>query len=199
MAKIRHAEASVRDKMDIDLFASAQLGNALTPLPAIVSTTGTVGDISASSFAWWQSVGITSGSFQARGLSDLRSAWNQVLLKNPQGPVDFIISDRTSYEAYEAVGIGAIRKSNERMLDLSFDNFEYKGATWTFDTNCPSGNIFGLHSKSLELVQAANRIFKLSEWVKPIDQDLHGAQIFWAGELTTNNRRKHFNLTSVTA
>jgi hypothetical protein len=53
--------------------------------------------------------------------------------------------------------------------------------------------------QALELVQHQDRLFTLSKWVKPINQDLEGAQVFWAGELTSNNRRKHFQLTSVTA
>jgi hypothetical protein len=42
-------------------------------------------------------------------------------------------------------------------------------------------------------------VFSLSEWVKPSNQDLMVAQLFWAGELTTKNRRKLGKLTSVTA
>ena len=56
-----------------------------------------------------------------------------------------------------------------------------------------------LNSGSLELVQHKNRLFSISEFGKPTNQDLRVAQVFWAGELTTNNRRKHGLLTGVTA
>lgn len=198
-AKIKHAEASVKDKMDKDLFLSSQIGNSLTPLPAIISSSGTVGDISASSYAWWASVNVASGSFAARGLADMRSAWNQVVLNNPVGPVDAILSDRSSFEYYEATIVPSLRLSDTAMADLGFENFRYKGATWMFDLNSTAGTIYGINTKCMELVTHQDRRFVMSEWVKPSDQDLKVAQVFWMGELTTNNRRKMFYLSGVTA
>lgn len=200
MAQIQHAELSIKDLMDQKLFASSQVGPNLTPLPAIVSNTGTVGDINGGTNSWWQSVLTTSGSFAARGLSDLRNAWNTVNVKNPQGPVDLILSDQNSYQFYEATLVPAVRFNDSLMSgDLGFESLKYKTATWTFDLNATSGTIYGLNSSALELVQHSEAQFKLSEWVKPADQDLKTAQVLWMGELTTNNRRKHFALSSVTA
>lgn len=199
MALMQHAELSLKDKLDVDLFAASQVGSKITPLPAIISASGTVGDISASTSSWWQATVIASGSFAARGLSDLRSAFNQTTLRNPVGPIDGIISDRTSFEAYEATIVPALRLTDTKMGDLGFENFKYKNATWMFDVNATSGAIYGINTKTLELVQHSNRMFTLSEWVKPAGQDLKVAQLFWAGELTTNNRRKNFSLTGVTA
>jgi hypothetical protein len=85
------------------------------------------------------------------------------------------------------------------MGDLGFSNLKYKEAVWTWDPNCNSGYVYLLNSKALELVQHQNRLFTMSEWVKPANQDLKVAQVFWAGELTTNNRRKLAVLTGVTA
>jgi hypothetical protein len=85
------------------------------------------------------------------------------------------------------------------MGDLGFNNLKYKDAVWTWDPNGTAGYIYLLNSKALELVQHEKRLFTMSEWVKPADQDLKVAQIFWAGELTTNNRRKLAVLQGVTA
>jgi hypothetical protein len=198
-AQIQTAELSLKDKLNNDLWASAQVGSKVTPLPAIVAATGSVGDISASTQSWWQSTSQTSGSFAARGLSDMRSVWNQINVRNPVGPADMIISDRTSYEAYEATIVPQLRLSDTKLGDLGFENFKYKTATWTFDPVAVSGNIYMLNSRVLELVQHARTQFTLTEWVKPANQDLKVAQILWMGELTTNNRRKMGVLTSVTA
>lgn len=198
-AQINSAELSIKDKLDIDLFAASQLGTKITPLPAITASSGTIGDINGGTQSWWQSTIVASGSFAARGLSDLRSAWNQVTVRNPVGSPDFLISDRASYEAYEATIVPALRLTDTGMGDLGFENFRYKNATWTFDPNAVSGRIDLIHSPSLELVQHADTMFTLSEWVKPANQDLKVAQIYWMGELTTNNRRKLAALTGVTA
>lgn len=198
-AQIDNALASLKEQIDIKLFASAQTGPNITPLPAIISSSGTVGDISGTTNAWWQSTSTTSGSFAARGLSDLRTAWDTVSVKMPAGGPDLILSDQTSYEAYEATLTPTVRYSDVSMGDLGFSNLKYKEAVWTWDPNASSGNIYLLNSKALELVQHEKRLFTMSEWVKPANQDLKVAQVFWAGELTTNNRRKLAVLTSVTA
>lgn len=199
-AQIDNALASLKETIDIKLMTgSSQIGNNITPLGAAINNTGTYGDINGGTNTWWQSTVTTSGSFAARGLSDLRTAWDAVSVRMPAGGPDLILSDQTSYEAYEATLTPTVRYTDVSMGDLGFSNLKYKEAVWTWDPNTASGLIFGLNSKALELVQHSDRLFTLSKWVKPLNQDLEGAQVFWAGELTSNNRRKHFQLTSVTA
>jgi hypothetical protein len=203
-AKTQSALLALKDGINQKLWVSgltnqASVGISITPLATLVNNTGTVGDINGGTNTWWQSVVQASGSFAARGLADLRSVWNQINVNNPQGPADLLLSDRPSYEAYESVLVPAVRIQDTKMGDLGFSNLKYKEAVWTFDVNAIAGDIFLLNSMSLELVQHKNRLFSMSEWVKPSDQDLKTAQVFWAGELTTNNRRKHGLLTGVTA
>ena len=198
-AQIDNALASLKEQIDIKCFAASQVGSNITPLPAIVTNSGTVGDISGTTNTWWQSTSTASGSFAARGLSDLRSAWDTVSVKMPAGGPDLILSDQSSYESYEATLVPTVRYTDVNMGDLGFSNLKYKDAVWTWDPNASSGNIWLLNSKALELVQHEKRLFTMSEWVKPANQDLKVAQVFWAGELTTNNRRKLAVLTGVTA
>jgi hypothetical protein len=198
-AQIDNALASLKELIDIRMFSAAQVGSNITPLPVIVAATGTCGDINGTTNSWWQSTATASGSFAARGLSDLRTAWDNVSVRMPAGGPDLILSDQTAYEAYEATLTPTVRYSDVTMGDLGFSNLKYKDAVWTWDPNCTSGAIYLLNSKALELVQHEKRLFTMSEWVKPAAQDLKVAQVFWAGELTTNNRRKMAVLTGVTA
>ena len=198
-AQIDNALASLKETIDIKSFASSQTGANITPLTDIVKASGTVGDINGTTNSWWQSTATASGSFAARGLSDLRTAWDTVSVKMPAGGPGLILSDSTAYEAYEATLTPTVRYSDVSMGDLGFSNLKYKEAVWTWDPNCNSGYVYLLNSKALELVQHQNRLFTMSEWVKPANQDLKVAQVFWAGELTTNNRRKLAVLTGVTA
>lgn len=198
-AMVDNALASLKETIDQKCFAAAQVGSNITPLTDIVKASGTVGDISGTTNAWWQSTVQASGSFATRGLSDLRTVWDALSVRMPAGGPDLILSDSTAYEAYEATLIPTIRYTDTYMGDLGFSNLKYKDAVWTWDPNSTSGVIYLLNSKALELVQHSNRLFSMSDWVKPADQDLKVAQVFWAGELTTKNRRKLGSLTSVTA
>jgi hypothetical protein len=196
---IDNALASLKEIIDQKLYATTQVGANITPLPQIVLASGTIGDINGTTNTWWQSSVTASGSFAARGLSDIRNVWDNVSVRMPSGGPDLILSDQTSYEAYEATLVPTVRYTDVYMGDLGFSNLKYKDAVWTWDPNGTSGYIYLLNSKALELVQHEKRLFTLSEWVKPANQDLMVAQIFWAGELTTKNRRKLGLLTGVTA
>jgi hypothetical protein len=198
-AQIDNALASLKEVIDQKLYATTQVGSNITPLPALILGSGTVGDINGTTNTWWQSAVTASGSFAARGLSDLRNVWDTVSVKMPAGGPDLILSDQTAYEAYEATLTPTVRYTDVNMGDLGFSNLKYKEAVWTWDPNGTSGYVFLLNSKAIELVQHQNRLFTISEWVKPANQDLKVAQVFWAGELTTNNRRKLGLLTGVTA
>ena len=118
----------------------------------------------------------------------------------PAGGPDLILSDQTSYEAYEATLTPTVRYTDVNMGDLGFSNLKYKEAVWTWDPNATSGpgSTFSTQ-KRLNWCKHEKRLFTISEWVKPANQDLKVAQVFWAGELTTNNRRKLALLTGVTA
>jgi len=197
--KIQAAQAAVKDLLDRDLFETLQVGTRISPINAIIDNTGTVGDINGATSTFWQSTVTTSGSFAAQGLSDLRGNWNQLTQRNPVGPPDMLLSDRTAFEAYEATVVPQLRLTDVELGNLGFENLRYKSAPWTFDVNATSGVIYLINSKALELVQHSGTMFVMSEWVKPSSQDVRVAQIFWAGELTTVNRRKLGKLTGVTA
>lgn len=198
-ALMKHAEASLKDRMNIDIFAASVVGDKMNSLPVVIASSGTVGDINGTTNTWWQSIVTASGSFAARGLSDLRGIYTQITQRNPQGNPDFINSDRTAWEAYESTLVPQMRFQDTKMGDLGFENLKYHGATWVHDANCTSGNIFVIHSPSLNLVTHSKRNFVMSDMVKPINQDVRGGQLFWAGELVTDNRRKLGKMTGVTA
>lgn len=198
-AIIKHAEASIKDRLNIDLFAASATSTSVTPLPVLIDSSGSVGEINGTTQTWWQSIETASGSFAARGLSDLRGIFSQVEQRNPMGAPDFIVSDRTAYEAYKGTLVPTVRYTDAQMGDLGFVNVKYEGAIWAQDANATSGNVFVIHSPSLNVVTHSNRNFKLGNFVESISQDLTSAKIFWAGELVTDNRRKLGKMTGVTA
>jgi hypothetical protein len=56
-----------------------------------------------------------------------------------------------------------------------------------------------LNSNHLELVVMTGRDFAPSEWVKPANQDAKTLNLFFMGNLITNERRKLGALTGLTA
>lgn len=200
-AKVKQAEMSLRDRLDIDLWATSQAANlGILNIPSVVDTTTTVGNISKSSNSWWQCQTVASGSFAARGLSDMRNLYNTIMNQSLDNSApDFIISDQNSYQYYEGLLQPQARFTDMKLADGGFENLKYKAAAYTFDGNTPSGKLYMLRSENLNLVVHSKRNFVNSPFVKPSNQDAKVAQILWMGQVVSDNIRKLGSLTGITA
>lgn len=199
-AKIKQAEMSLRDKLDIDMWASAVTGTNINTLTTIVDTTTSIGDIAKSSYSWWQAQVTASGSFAARGLADMRNLYNNISNQSLSGGApDFICADQTAYQFYEATLQPQLRFSDSKMADAGFENLRYKGATMTYDPNTPAGTMDMLSSDSIKLVTSKGTNFITTPFIRPTNQDAKTAQILWAGQLASDNIRRLGKLTGITA
>lgn len=199
-SKIKQAEMSLRDKLDIDMWASAVTGTNMNTLATMVDTTTSIADVSKSANSWWQAQVTASGSFAARGLADMRGLYNNISNQSLSGGApDFICSDQTAYQFYEAQLQPQQRFTDEKMAGAGFENLRYKGATFTYDPNTPAGTLFMLSSDALKLVTSKGTNFITTPFIKPENQDAKVAQILWAGQLASDNIRRLGKLTGITA
>lgn len=199
-AKITQAEMSLSDKLDIDLWATAQTGTNINTVVTVVDTTTTIGQVSKSANSWWQSQSTASGSFAARGLADMRAMYNNITNQSlSNGAPDLICSDQTSYQFYEATVQPQIRYTDTDMADAGFENLKFKGATMVYDPNTPSGKMYFLSSDSLKLVTHSGTNFITTKFIQPSNQDAKVAQLLWAGQLASDNIRRLGVITGITA
>ena len=199
-SKTEQAEMSLRDKLDIDLWASATTGTNILALPTIVDTTTTIADVSKSANSWWQAQVNASGSFAAQGLSDMELTYNEVMNQSMDnsGP-DFLCGTQAVYEFYNNKLQPQQRYTDNKYGDAGFENLRFKGATMTFDGNVPSQALFFLRSDNLKLVSNSATNFITTPFIKPENQDARVAQILWAGNIVSDNNRKLGKMTGITA
>lgn len=198
--KTKQAELSLARILDADLWATTQDSSRLGAIPVIVDNTGTVGDVAGATQTWWRATDTASGSFAARGLSDMRTLYNTILNQSADmGTPDYLIGTQSVLEFYEAALQPQQRFTDEKMANAGFQTLKYKAAPFTFGANVPSGELYMLRSENLSLVCHSDAQFKTTQFVKPANQDARTAQILLMAEVTTDNRRKHGRLTGITA
>jgi len=199
-SKVTQAEMSLADKMDIDLWATSVTGTNINTVQTVVDQTTTIGQVSKSSNSWWQSQLVASGSFAARGPSDMRNLYNTITNQSlAKGAPDLICSDQSTFQYYEGTVQPQIRYSDTDMADAGFENLRFKGATMTYDPNTPSGNLFMLSSDALKLVTNKGTNFITTKFIQPSNQDAKVAQLLWAGQLASDNIRRLGKMTGITA
>jgi hypothetical protein len=198
-AKVNQSTMSLRDQLSQGAWSDGT-GNSskdLTGIQALVSATASVGGLAPGTYDWWKSTITSSGSFAAQGLSDMRSTYNTITFGNDKP--DAIFTTQAVFEAYEASLQPQERYQNTTVANSGFANLTFKGIPVLFDRDCPSGSMYFLNSKYINLVVHRDADMTTGPFVTPNDQDVSTAQILFQGNMTVNNRRMHGAMTGITA
>ena len=195
------AELALMDRMAIDLFKAAVPTNGIETLPTIVASSGTVGDISGTTYSWWQSTVTASGSVAGQGNKDLTTLVNTIGKSETDVP-DVGVMPQTPYEAFEGLARGfnqydLMRDKGAVDMGLKKGGLKFKGITLLWDENCTSGTLFLLNTRYFFLAVAKN--FEATEMVRPANQLVKSSLIWWMGTLVSSNRARQGKLTGLTA
>lgn len=188
--KKEEAEMSLKTLLEQDIFAAAPGSKSLRSLPTIVLASGTEGQINGTTSTWWQAT-VTAGGSWAGGIgrASLVTNMNTISKLNPVGMPEMLISDQTSYEAYESTMIAQYRYT-DNSPDIGAKKLLFKEVPWIWSVQATSGVIYVLHSKAIEFVVNSDTDFTVTQFVKPANQDARVAQILFAATLATGIRRK---------
>lgn len=198
--KIQDAEMALNDKLNQDLFAAAPASQDIGSLVTSIDATSSIGQINSTTYSFWQSTNTTSGSFSAQGLSDMRTLWNTLSQRQPASVPDLLLTTPTIHGYYEASLQAQQRYTSDNSTgNGSFQKLMFKSSIVDMDAQCTSGVMYFLNSDAMELVIDPDTDFKMTDWVKPADQDAKVAQYLVALELVIRNRRKLGKLNTITA
>lgn len=197
-AKIDQLKLSVADDMNAMLWA-ASVGNSgkdFNSIPVLVKSSGTVGNVVASTYTWWVSpTSATIDLTDPAGITGMNSMVNTIRVNRSK--VDIEIGSQAVYQAYEALALPNIRFVNTKLADLGFEAIAHKTAELAFDPDAPSGSLYFLNSDRLEFVQHQDSWLSMTEFQRPYNQDAKVALILSMGELITDSRRSHGYATSI--
>lgn len=199
-AKATQAEKSLQSKLSEGAWSdgTGNGGKDLTGLQAIVDSTTTVGGLAPATFTWWAADETASaGSFAATGLDKMRVTYNNITYGNDRP--DAIFTTQDVHEYYEKILQPQERYVNTNAADAGFMNIAFKTIPVIWDRDCPSGEMYFLNSKYINLVVHRDADMATGEFIRPKDQDVTTAQILFQGNLTTNNRRMLGKITGFTA
>lgn len=197
--KIEDAEMALRDKLNTDMFAASPATADIGSLVTSIDATSSIGEINSTTYSFWQSTSTSSGSFSAQGLADMRTLWATLSKRMPQSFPDLLLTTSDIHTYYEGSLVPQQRYESDGIGNGSFEGLKFKSAVVDYDAQATSGVMYFLNSDVMELVIDPDTDFKMTEWVKPSNQDARVAQYLVALELVIKNRRKLGKLTGITA
>lgn len=196
-ARITNAERTMKNNISSDLYSSGTASDSkqIGGLQLLVSdtpTTGTVGNIDAATYSFWQNImqsagGLSAGSIQ----TNMYALWVQ-LVRESDSP-DLIVADSTFWRFYNESLTSNQRFMSPDMAELGFHNVMFQNAPVILDGGkggaCPANHMYFLNTNYLHFCTSSKRNFgSLGGKRFSTNQDASVQLIAWAGNATSSNR-----------
>jgi len=197
--KMERSELAIQKRLEQALSTPVSGANNLIDLETLANT-GTLGTVAGGTETWWQATVTASGSFAAQGLTDMTTATYAVASSASEDRPSVYFTNKTIFQYFEQTRLPLERISNGNLtFNAGATNLTFKGIPVVYGNFVGSGLMFGLNLNYVDLVVDSETDFAMTPFVMPVNQTAKVAFILWRGNLCTNNRRRHFKLTGITA
>ena len=197
-AKTQLSERAINDRMEQALSTPVGAANNLIDLETLANT-GTLGSVAGATYTFWQSTVTASGAFATQGLTDMTTANYAVSASATIDNPTHFLTTKTIFQKFEQTRLPLERITNGTLsANSGFTNLTFKGRPVIYGNYIGSGLLFGLNMNYIYLAVDSETDFVTTPFITPVNQTIKVAYILWRGNLITNNRRRHFKLTSIT-
>ena len=185
---------------------STGVAKSLVGLPEQLTAdgTGTIGGINSSTYTNWknQYVAATetlSAATSAQFLGYMTELFNKCTFGSEQ--TDLIVSDATFRAKYEAACQEQKRFTgeNKKAADLGFRAYDFNGAAFIFDPNCPANTAYFLNTNYINFYVHKDANMKLTDKAKSEGNDKYLWMMLLQCCLTLSSRKHQGVLTFAAA
>lgn len=192
--KVKTAEKTLEDKLATGLYSNATDPKSIVGLRQIVGTSNTVGGISQTSYSWWQ--GQLDSSTTLLTIGSMQSRYNACTVNNDKPSI--IPTTRSLYNSYYALLQPQQRFTDSETAKGGFSSLMFNGTAVVADSYCPSGYMWFLNEDNISLYVHKDEDFRFEPFMKPTNQNVKTAKIYWAGALGSSNNRLHGAMSALT-
>lgn len=196
--KTELSDRAMQQRLDQALSTPVGEANNLIDLETLVNT-GTLGSKAGASETFWQSTVTTSGQFAAQGLTDMITAYYAVASSATVDTPTVFLTTKAIFQKFEQTRLPLERIQNSAMsANAGFENLTFKGKPLVYGNYISTGLLFGLNMNYINWNVDSETDFITTPFISPTNQTVKVAYILLRANLTTNNRRRHFKLQSIT-
>jgi hypothetical protein len=195
--KTQLSERAIRDRLEQALSTPVGAAGNLIDIDTLVGT-GTLGSIAGGTYTFWQATRTTSGAFATQGLTDMTTATYAVSSSSTVDNPTNYLTNKTIFQKFEQTRLPLERISNTLTANAGFTNLTFKGRPVIYGNYIGTGYIYGLNTNYIYLAVDSATDLVTTPFITPTNQTVKVAYILWRGNLITNNRRRHFRLSSIT-
>lgn len=193
--KTQIAEKTMADTLGTGLWNSGSDPKAVGGLRLLLSTSNTFGGISQSSYSWWQPQ--LDSSTTTLTLAAMQAIHNRCSIGS-DGPT-VVMTTRSIYNSYYALLQPQQRFMDSESAKGGFQSLMFNGIPVIVDSHAPTSYMVFLNEDYLDLYYHPDEDFRFEPFMKPINQNVKVAKVYWAGNLGTSNARMQGALSAITA
>lgn len=191
------SDRAIQQRLDQALSTPVGTANNLIDLETLVNT-GTLGTKAGATETFWQSTVTASGQFAAQGLTDMITAYYAVSSSATVENPTVFLTTKTIFQKFMQTRLPLERISNGDMsANAGFTNLTFMGKPLTYGNYISNGLLFGLNMNYISWNVDSETDFITTPFISPSNQTVKVAYILLRANMTTNNRRRHFKLTSI--
>ncbi len=193
--KTQVAEKTLIDKLGDGLYSAGTDAKSIVGLRNIVGTANTIGGISQSTYTWWD--GQVDSTTTTLTMAALQTQYQNACINNESPTV--ITATRANYNRYYALLQPQQRFMDSESAKGGFTSLMFNGTPYIADAKCPTSHIFMLNEGYLHLAVHKDEDMRFEPFVKPVNQNVRTAKVYWAGALASDNNRMHVKFSAVAA
>lgn len=194
-SKVKIAEKNMEDQLGTGIFSNATDPKSIIGLRQILSASNTIGGISQSSNSWWQAGSVDSTS-TTLSLSAMQTVWNLCTVGTWSPSV--IITTRALFNSYYALLQPQQRFQDTDSADGGFQSLLFNGLPVLPDSHAPANFMAMINEDYIHLFAHKDEDMRFEPFVKPVNQNVRVAKIYWLGAYGVSNCRLHGALTGLT-
>jgi len=183
-SKVQLAEKSMAYAMGNDIYTGTAAA-ALVGLQTVVSTSRSYGGIDSSSYSWWDAQ--VDSTTTVLTIPKMESLFGLCTIGNVHPTL--IVCTQAIWDSYFSLLQPQQRFMDSKMADAGWSNVTFRSVPVVVDNRCPTYYMFLLNEEYIKLYTHSKRDFKLEPFIKPVNQDIATAKIYWAGILACDNPR----------
>jgi len=192
-SKVQLAEKSLASNLGTDLYNDGTTTGALQGLVLAVDSTGTYGGISRTEYSWWAAQEDSTSTILT--IPTIEAIYGDCTVGNSKPSV--MVTTQDIFDDYLALLQPQQRFTDGKTADAGFVNCLFRGTPVTVDQHCTASHMFFLNEDYLHLYVHSKRNFKMEPFIKPTNQDVATAKIYWAGILGVDNCRMNGKLGAI--
>lgn len=196
-SKIQLAEKTLADSLGTGLYNTGTTTNAIIGLRLAVDSAGTYGGINRTNYSWWSAQ--EDSTTTALSIAAMQALWGDCTVGSDVPSV--IMTCQDVYDDYYGLLQPQQRFQDKETASGGFTNLLYNSAPVIVDSHCPSTasalHMFMLNESYLSLKVHRDENFRFEPFIKPTNQNVATAKVYWAGALCCSNPRMQGKLATL--